>query len=74
MALILQPMTCKNDVSLCKLDVTVKNRTAVAGSVGFFKLELKLFKGKKHYFIQVHPFEIKCGKSKGMKEKVSTVS
>ena len=29
----------KNDVTLCKLDVYVKNRTAVAGSVDFFKLE-----------------------------------
>ena len=29
----------KNDVTLCILDVNVKNRTAVAGSVDFFKLE-----------------------------------
>ena len=29
----------KTDVSLCKLDINVKNRTAVAGSVSFFKLE-----------------------------------
>ena len=36
--LFLQPMTSKNDVSLCKLAVNVKNRTAVAGSVSFFKL------------------------------------
>ena len=36
----------KNGVSLCKIDVYVKNRTAVADSVGYFKLELKLFKGK----------------------------
>ena len=27
----------KNDVTLCKLGVNVKNRTAVAGSVDFFK-------------------------------------
>ena len=27
----------KNDVTLCKLDVNVKQRTAVAGSVDFFK-------------------------------------
>ena len=33
----------KNDVTLCKLDVNV---TAVAGSVDFFKLQWKLFKGK----------------------------
>ena len=36
----------KNDVTLCILDVNVKNRTAVCGSVDFFKLEWKLFKGK----------------------------
>ena len=29
----------KNDVTLCKLDVNVKNRTAVACSVDLFKLE-----------------------------------
>ena len=29
----------KNDVTLCKLDVIIKNRTAVAGSTCFFKLE-----------------------------------
>ena len=29
----------KNDVTLCKLDVNVKNRTAVAGSVDFFQLQ-----------------------------------
>ena len=29
----------KNDVTLCKLDVNVKNRMAIAGSVDFFKLE-----------------------------------
>ena len=32
-------ITSKNDVTLCKLDVNVKNRTAVAGSVNFFQLE-----------------------------------
>ena len=32
-------VTSKNDVTLCKLDVNVKNRTADAGSVDFFKLE-----------------------------------
>ena len=29
----------KKDVTLCKLDVNVKSRTVVAGSVDFFKLE-----------------------------------
>ena len=36
----------KNDVILRKLDVNVKNRTAVAGIVDFFKLESKLFNEK----------------------------
>ena len=30
-------VTSENDVTLCKLDVNVKNRTAVAGSVDFFE-------------------------------------
>ena len=37
--LFLQPITSKNDTSLCKLDVNVKNRAAVASSVDFLKLE-----------------------------------
>ena len=44
--LVFTAITSKNDITLCKLDVYVKNQTAVAGSVDFFKLELKLFKGK----------------------------
>ena len=43
----------KNDVSSCKLDVNVKNRTVVNGSVGFFKLELNLFTGKSVTLSQV---------------------
>ena len=34
----------RNDVTLCKLEVNVKNRTA--GSVGFFKLGQLSFKEK----------------------------
>ena len=44
--LVLTAITSKNDVSLCKLDVNVKNQTAVTGSVDFIKLEQKLFNGK----------------------------
>ena len=44
--LVFTAVTSKNDVTLCKLDVNVKNRTAVAGSVFYFKLKYKLFKGK----------------------------
>ena len=32
-------VTSKNDVTLCKVEVNVKNRTVVAGSVDFIKLE-----------------------------------
>ena len=46
MTLIFTAVTSENDVPLCKLNVDVKNRTAVAGSVDFVKLELKLFNGK----------------------------
>ena len=37
--LVIIAVTSKNDVTLCKLDVNIKNRMAVAGSVDFFKLE-----------------------------------
>ena len=60
----------KNDVSLYKVDVNAKSRTAVAGSVGFFKLEEKLFKGKS-YFIASSTLKIKCCKSEGKQEKLS---
>ena len=49
------------------LDVNVKNQSAVVKS--FFKLELKLFKGK--IFIANSSLKIKCGESKGIQEKVS---
>ena len=70
MTLIFTTVTSKNDVTLCKLDVNVKNRTAVAGSVDFIKLDQKLF-NEKCYFIASSSLKIKCGKSKGMQEKVS---
>ena len=37
--MVLTAVTSKNEVTLCKLDVNVKNRTAVACSVDFFKLK-----------------------------------
>ena len=37
--LVFTAVTSKNDVTLCKLDVNVKNQMAVAGSVHLFKLE-----------------------------------
>ena len=59
-------------MSPCKLDVSVKNRTAVASSVEFFKLEQKLFKGK-NYLLASSTLKIKCGKSKGKKKYLSWV-
>ena len=44
--LVFTAVTSKNDITLCKLDVNVKNRMAVGGSVDLFKLELKLFNDK----------------------------
>ena len=37
--LVLIAVTSKNDATLCKLDVNVNNRMAIAGSVDFIKLE-----------------------------------
>ena len=37
--LVFTAVTSKIDVTLCKSDVNVKNRKAVAGSVDFFKLK-----------------------------------
>ena len=39
--LVFRAVTSKNDVTLCKLDVNIKNRTVVAGSVDFFQLQYK---------------------------------
>ena len=37
--LVFTAVTSKNDITLCKLDVNVKNRTAVAGCIDLFKHE-----------------------------------
>ena len=37
--LVFTAVTLENDVTLCKLNVDVKNRTVVACSVDFVKLE-----------------------------------
>ena len=37
--LVFTAVTSKNDITLCKLDVNVKNRTGVVSSVDFFKFE-----------------------------------
>ena len=49
----IQQYNVKNDVTLCKFDVNVKNQMAVAGSIGFFILEYKLFKEKGVTLLQV---------------------
>ena len=51
--LVLTAVTSENDVTLCKLDVNVMNRTAVACSVDFFQLQYKPFKGKSVISYQV---------------------
>ena len=50
--LVFTAVTSKNYDTLCILDVNVQNRMAVAGSVDFFKLELKLFYGKSVFFFE----------------------
>ena len=44
--LVFTAVTSKTDVTLCKLDINIKNRMEVAGSVDLFNLEWKLFNGK----------------------------
>ena len=65
--LVFTAVTSKNDVTLCKLDVNVKNRTAVDDSVNLFKLE----KRKMCYFTLSSTLKIKCDISKDVQEKVS---
>ena len=69
MTLIFKAEIVKNGVSLCKLDVNIKNRTAVAGSVGFFNLNRNSLKEKVLLYIKFC-CENQSGKSKGMQEKV----
>ena len=54
----------------CKLDVNVKNRMAVAGSLGFFNLSRNSLR-EKYYFLASSMLKIKCGKLNSMQEKVS---
>ena len=46
MTLAFTAVTSKNDVTLCKLDVNIKNQMGVAGSVYFIKIEYKFLKEK----------------------------
>ena len=39
MMLVFTAVTSKNDVTLCKLDVNIKKRMVVAGSIDFIKLK-----------------------------------
>ena len=59
----------KNDVTLCKLDVDVKNRKrslVASTSLKWSRNSLK----EKCYFIASSTLKIKCCKSKGLQEKV----
>ena len=47
-------MTSKNNANLCKLDVNVQNRMAVAGSVGFFNLSRNSLKEKVLLYSKLH--------------------
>ena len=40
--LVFSAVTSENDVTLCKLDVNVKNRMAIAGSVNFLSTSVKI--------------------------------
>ena len=39
--LVFTAITSKNDVTLCKLDINIKNRTAVAGTVASTSVNLR---------------------------------
>ena len=69
---VLTAFTSENDVTLGKLDVNVKNRTAVVGSVDFLKLSRNSLT-EKCCSIASSFLKIKCGKSKGMQERVSVM-
>ena len=60
----LQPMTSKNDGSLCKLDISVKNRTVL------LVVSASLNLSRNFYFIASSTLKIKCDKSKDMQEKI----
>ena len=60
-------VTSKNDVTLCKLDVNAKNRMVASTSLNLSRNSLM----EKCYYIASSSLKIKCGKSKGMQEKVS---
>ena len=68
MTLVFTAVTSKNDVTLCKLDVNVKNRTAVAGGVDLFKFEWNSLK-EKCYFLASSTLKIKCTKWKNYARK-----
>ena len=60
MTLVFTAVTSKNDVTLCKLDVIVKNGTAASISLNLSRNSLT----EKYDFIVCFSLKIKCGKSK----------
>ena len=69
MTLVFTSVTSENDVTLCKLDVNVKNRTAVGGSVASLNLsrnplkEKVLFHSKFYFENQMWPIKRYARKS-----------
>ena len=51
--MVFTAVTSENDVTLCKLNIDVKNRTVVACSIDFVKLEQKLFNRKSVTLLQI---------------------
>ena len=63
-------VTSKNDVTLCKLDVNIKNRQRLL--VALAPLNLSRNSLTEKFLLHNKFFENQmCGKSKGMQEKVS---
>ena len=69
--LVLQPISSKNDVTLCKLDVNVKIERRLLVASASFKLSRNSFKERKVLLYASSTLKVKHGKSKGMQEKVS---
>ena len=68
MTLVFTAVTSENDVTLCKLDVNIKNRTAVTStSLNLSRNPLK----EKVLFHSTFYFENQMWLIKGMQEKVS---
>ena len=71
MTLAFTAVTSKNDVTLCNLDINVKNRMAAVVASTSLNLSRNSLTDN-FYFIASSSLKIiKCGKSKGMQDKNS---